>query len=85
MSVTESQDFLTADDLDSCCIEKILRNKFRDPLISSESEDDQPKSKINWDEVFTPKKNVSNTYSQLIWEDKFLPYKITIWSGILKN
>ncbi|XP_013161785.1 PREDICTED: uncharacterized protein LOC106113516 isoform X2 [Papilio xuthus] len=41
--------FVRENDLDSCVTERILRNKFRDPLISSESEDEKPT--FNWNEI----------------------------------
>ncbi|XP_050342013.1 uncharacterized protein LOC126768132 isoform X5 [Nymphalis io] len=47
--------FLKEDDLANSVTEKILRNKFYDPLISSDSEDEN--ITINWDEVFTKKEN----------------------------
>lgn len=47
--------FVEEADLDNCNTEKILRNKFIDPLVSSDSEDEAPK-KIDWDEVFQDKK-----------------------------
>ncbi|KAH9633924.1 hypothetical protein HF086_009737 [Spodoptera exigua] len=47
--------FVEEADLDNCNTEKILRNKFIDPLISSDSEDEAPR-KINWDEIFKDKK-----------------------------
>ncbi|KAL0883574.1 hypothetical protein ABMA27_015726 [Loxostege sticticalis] len=50
--------FISESDIDNSVTEKILRNKFFDPLISSDSEDDsKPKEKINWDEIFKKKKN----------------------------
>lgn len=57
--------FISESDIDNSVTEKILRNKFFDPLISSDSEDDsKPKEKINWDEIFKKKKNVSD-YEEL--------------------
>lgn len=51
-------EFVVEEDLDNCVTEKILRNKFHDPLASSGSED-ETNNKIDWDEVFTKKKDVS--------------------------
>ncbi|RVE41704.1 hypothetical protein evm_013650 [Chilo suppressalis] len=50
--------FLSESDIDNSVTEKILRNKFYDPLAYSESEDDE-KSKVtfDWDEIFKNKKN----------------------------
>uniref|UniRef100_A0A2A4IXC6 Little elongation complex subunit 2 C-terminal domain-containing protein n=1 Tax=Heliothis virescens TaxID=7102 RepID=A0A2A4IXC6_HELVI len=47
--------FVEETDLDNCNTEKILRNKFVDPLLSSDSEDDERPNKINWDEIFNNK------------------------------
>lgn len=48
-------------DIDNCVIERILRNKFHDPLLSSDDSDtdETQRVKINWDEVFKKKDNVS--------------------------
>lgn len=52
--------FLHESDIENSAIEKILRNKFYDPLLSSESEDEtRPKVVLNWDEIFNKKANVS--------------------------
>ncbi|XP_046978625.1 uncharacterized protein LOC124544206 [Vanessa cardui] len=53
--------FLKEDDLSKSVTEKILRNKFHDPFISSDSEEETPK--INWDEVFTKKEILNREYS----------------------
>lgn len=37
--------------LNNSCIEKILRNKFHDPLLSSDEEENEPNN-IDWDAVF---------------------------------
>ncbi|XP_047546092.1 uncharacterized protein LOC125078001 [Vanessa atalanta] len=52
--------FLKEDDLSKSVTEKILRNKFHDPFISSDSEEETPK--INWDEVFTKKEILNREY-----------------------
>lgn len=55
--------FVTQEDINNCVIERILRNKFHDPLLSSDnsdSDDDSQRLKIDWDEVFKKKENVSN-------------------------
>ncbi|CAH0758935.1 unnamed protein product [Diatraea saccharalis] len=50
--------FVAENDIDNCVTEKILRNQFHDPLIDSESEDEgKPKETLNWDEIFSKKKN----------------------------
>ena len=49
--------FLKENDFENSITEKILRNKFRDPMISSDSEDEPPN--INWDEIFSKKEDVS--------------------------
>ncbi|CAK1551533.1 unnamed protein product [Leptosia nina] len=46
--------FLNAEDLENCVTERILRNTFHDPLISS---DDEEPEDIDWNEVFKNKKN----------------------------
>ena len=46
--------FVEEADLDNCATEKILRNKFVDPLLSSDSEDDTPNN-IDWDQIFKNK------------------------------
>ncbi|XP_068628029.1 uncharacterized protein [Battus philenor] len=46
--------FVKEEDLDNCATEKILRNKFRDPMICSDSEDEKPT--FNWDEIFAKEK-----------------------------
>lgn len=54
--------FVTEKDINNCVIERILRNKFHDPLLtsdSSDSDDDSQRPKIDWDEVFKKKDNVS--------------------------
>ncbi|XP_072942150.1 uncharacterized protein [Epargyreus clarus] len=52
-SYRESEEyFIKPEDLDNSVTERILRNKFHDPLISSDEEDDNRPAKINWDEVF---------------------------------
>ncbi|XP_075972539.1 uncharacterized protein LOC142974241 isoform X2 [Anticarsia gemmatalis] len=43
--------FLDEDDVDNSNIEKILRNKFIDPMLSDEEEEPQPNN-IDWDQVF---------------------------------
>ncbi|XP_026745289.1 uncharacterized protein LOC113506657 isoform X1 [Trichoplusia ni] len=48
--------FVEESDLDNCNTEKIIKNRFHDPLLSSESEDETP-AKINWDEMFRTRKN----------------------------
>ncbi|XP_026326463.1 uncharacterized protein LOC113235105 isoform X2 [Hyposmocoma kahamanoa] len=50
--------FVTEKDIDNCVIERILRNKFHDPLLSSDNSDTDDESqrvKIDWDEVFKKK------------------------------
>ncbi|XP_069355382.1 uncharacterized protein [Maniola hyperantus] len=47
--------FLKEDDLAHSVTEKILRNKFRNPIISSDSETEG--ATIDWDEIFTNKQN----------------------------
>ncbi|XP_049865221.1 uncharacterized protein LOC126366224 isoform X2 [Pectinophora gossypiella] len=47
--------FLKEEDMDNSAIERIIRNKFHDPLISSDSEDDKPSPKIDWNDVFKRK------------------------------
>lgn len=54
-SSAQDRYFVEEADLDNCNTEKILRNKFIDPLVSSDSEDEAP-NKIDWDEVFKDKK-----------------------------
>ncbi|XP_050561529.1 uncharacterized protein LOC118263295 isoform X4 [Spodoptera frugiperda] len=54
-SSAQDRYFVEEADLDNCNTEKILRNKFIDPLVSSDSEDEAP-NKIDWDEVFRDKK-----------------------------
>ncbi|XP_047023206.1 uncharacterized protein LOC124632414 isoform X2 [Helicoverpa zea] len=49
------QYFVEEADLDNCNTEKILRNKFLDPLLSSDSDDEERHNKINWDEIFKNK------------------------------
>ncbi|CAH0717484.1 unnamed protein product, partial [Brenthis ino] len=49
--------FLKESDLDNSVTEKILRNKFHNPMVSSESEDEQ--QNINWAEVFSKKEDFS--------------------------
>lgn len=49
--------FLKEHDIENSITEKILRNKFHDPMISSDSED-EPQN-INWDEVFAKKEDVN--------------------------
>lgn len=53
--------FLEEHDLDNSVTERILRNKFHDPLISSDSEDETPN--INWDEVFAKKENPNRQFN----------------------
>lgn len=53
-SIPESH-FVEESDLDNCNTEKIIKNRFHDPLLSSESEDETP-AKINWDEMFRTRK-----------------------------
>ncbi|KAJ8726735.1 hypothetical protein PYW08_015132 [Mythimna loreyi] len=43
--------FLREDDIDQCATERLLRNQFYDPLVSSDSDDDTPNN-INWDQIF---------------------------------
>ncbi|CAH2091620.1 unnamed protein product [Euphydryas editha] len=52
--------FLRECDLANSVTEKILRNKFHDPLISSDSEEETPA--INWDEIFTKKQNYNRQF-----------------------
>ncbi|XP_045459908.1 uncharacterized protein LOC123670458 [Melitaea cinxia] len=52
--------FLQERDIDNSVTERILRNKFHDPLISSDSEDETPT--IDWDEVFAKKKNQNKQF-----------------------
>ncbi|XP_013190124.1 uncharacterized protein LOC106134580 isoform X2 [Amyelois transitella] len=44
--------FITEEDLDNSVTERILRNKFRDPTLSSDSEDERPKTVFDWDQIF---------------------------------
>lgn len=43
--------------MNTCVIEKIIQNKFWDPLISSDEE--EPVRPIDWDSVFYKTSNVS--------------------------
>ncbi|XP_052755516.1 uncharacterized protein LOC128201737, partial [Galleria mellonella] len=57
--------FITEDDVDNCVTERILRNKFRDPLISSDSEDEgQSSIRFDWDQIFK-RKNFEERQSRL--------------------
>ncbi|KAJ8724745.1 hypothetical protein PYW07_015703 [Mythimna separata] len=47
--------FLREDDIDHCATERLLRNQFYDPLVSSDSDDDTPNN-INWDQIFESSK-----------------------------
>ncbi|XP_045764024.1 uncharacterized protein LOC123866477 isoform X2 [Maniola jurtina] len=47
--------FLKEDDMAHSVTEKILRNKFRNPIISSDSEEEG--ETIDWDEIFTKNQN----------------------------
>ncbi|GBP82342.1 hypothetical protein EVAR_90977_1 [Eumeta japonica] len=48
----DSEHFVTEQGLDNSVIEKILSNKFKDPLLSSsESEDESNTPKFNWDKI----------------------------------
>lgn len=49
--------------IDNSTIEKIIRNKFCDPLVSSEDEDPEPND-IDWDAIFKPR--VSSLFQILI-------------------
>ncbi|XP_041973537.1 uncharacterized protein LOC121729173 isoform X1 [Aricia agestis] len=49
--------FLRVEDIENSVTEKILRNKFRDPLISSSDSDDE-KPSIDWEKIFTEKQAV---------------------------
>ncbi|XP_039746131.1 uncharacterized protein LOC120623907 isoform X2 [Pararge aegeria] len=59
-------DFVTEADMDNSVIERILRNKFRNPAISSDSEDDGP-NVINWDDIFSKRQNIQFQKSQHIY------------------
>ncbi|XP_037870810.1 uncharacterized protein LOC101741349 isoform X2 [Bombyx mori] len=48
--------FLTEKDLDNCVTERILRNRYYDPLISSDS-DEEERENIDWDKIFEKKKD----------------------------
>ncbi|XP_038213412.1 uncharacterized protein LOC119833468 isoform X2 [Zerene cesonia] len=52
--------FLRAQDLENCVTERILRNTFHDPLISS-SDSEEPNI-INWDDVFRKKLNANKNH-----------------------
>ncbi|KAG6447810.1 hypothetical protein O3G_MSEX005168 [Manduca sexta] len=53
--------FVTVEELDNCVTERILRNKFYDPLESSSSEDEGSGCKIDWDSIFAKKKDSEKT------------------------
>ncbi|XP_059061152.1 uncharacterized protein LOC131854048 isoform X2 [Achroia grisella] len=44
--------FITEDEVDNCVTERILRNKFHDPLVSSDSENDTHHNRFDWDQIF---------------------------------
>lgn len=52
--------FVKEEDLAHSVTEKILRNKFHDPLISSDSEDENVK--VDWDQVFSKTQSVSQCF-----------------------
>lgn len=58
--------------------EKILRNKFHDPMISSDSEDEQ--QNINWDEVFSKKEDVIISLNYYLYYRKTIKEKETIYN-----
>ncbi|XP_063380343.1 uncharacterized protein LOC134666963 [Cydia fagiglandana] len=54
--------FVTESELDNCVTEKILRNKFSNPLISSDSEEEGQAPKIDWNLVFKKRNNEQNVH-----------------------
>ncbi|XP_047989124.1 uncharacterized protein LOC125228557 isoform X2 [Leguminivora glycinivorella] len=54
--------FVTESELDNCVTEKILRNKFSNPLISSDSEEEGKAPKIDWNFVFNKRNNEHNIH-----------------------
>ncbi|XP_063375240.1 uncharacterized protein LOC134662847 [Cydia amplana] len=54
--------FVTESELDNCVTEKILRNKFSNPLISSDSEEEEKAPKIDWNLVFKKRNNEQNVH-----------------------
>ncbi|KAM3958210.1 uncharacterized protein ACR2FA_007763 [Aphomia sociella] len=44
--------FIAEEEVDNCVTERILRNKFRDPLITSDSDDEQSQLTFDWDQIF---------------------------------
>ncbi|XP_050681598.1 uncharacterized protein LOC126977004 isoform X1 [Leptidea sinapis] len=64
--------FLTAVDLDNCVTEKILRNTFRNPLISSSDEDET--NVVDWNQVFNRKKKDRCQRSHIPGQRQLPPY-----------
>ncbi|XP_073967558.1 uncharacterized protein isoform X2 [Choristoneura fumiferana] len=56
-STPDTINFLTEQELDSCVTEKILQNKFFNPLVSSDSEDEPRKPGLDWDTIFHRRNN----------------------------
>ncbi|CAG4983524.1 unnamed protein product [Colias eurytheme] len=52
--------FLRAQDLENCVTERILRNTFHDPLISSS--DSEESNDINWNDIFSQKQNANQNH-----------------------
>lgn len=54
--------FVTESELDNCVTEKILRNKFSNPLVSSDSEEEGKAPKIDWNLVFKKRNYEQNCH-----------------------
>ncbi|XP_023944217.2 uncharacterized protein LOC112050231 isoform X2 [Bicyclus anynana] len=57
--------FLKEEDISHSVTEKILRNKFHNPAISSDSEEEG--AVINWDEIFSKKQNIQFQKAQRLF------------------
>lgn len=83
--------FVSEKGINNCVIEKILRNKFHDPLLSSDnsdSDDESQRLKIDWDEVFKKKDNVSMTiffFSMCVYRIRIIHVSNPLSTFLLKH
>ncbi|XP_053599911.1 uncharacterized protein LOC128669244 isoform X2 [Plodia interpunctella] len=54
-STLPDRHFITEQEMDNSVTERILRNTFRDPTLSSDSEDERNKPVFDWDDIFKRK------------------------------